>query len=111
LEGRHLQEMNPLLLQALEQRHLLTPDILAEITATGSLAALPGVPADLKALFVTSHELAPEVHVRMQAAFQRYTDNAVSKNVNLPETATPADVEKIIRLAYQLRCKGITVVS
>ena len=109
LAGRRLQEMNPFLLQTLERRHLLTPDLLAEITATGSLASLPGIPADLKALFVTSHELAPEVHVRMQAAFQRHTDNAVSKTVNLPETATPEEVEHVIRLAHQLRCKGITV--
>jgi ribonucleoside-diphosphate reductase alpha chain len=109
LEGRQLQEMNPLLLQTLERRHLLTPALLAEVAATGSLAPLPGIPADLKALFVTSHELAPEVHVRMQAAFQRHTDNAVSKTVNLPETATPEEVEHVIRLAHQLRCKGITV--
>jgi ribonucleoside-diphosphate reductase alpha chain len=109
LAGRRLQEMNPFLLQTLERRHLLTPDLLAEITATGSLASLPGIPADLKALFVTSHELAPEVHVRMQAAFQRHTDNAVSKTVNLPETATPEEVEHVVRLAHQLRCKGITV--
>jgi ribonucleoside-diphosphate reductase alpha chain len=67
------------------------------------------VPADLKALFMTAHELAPEVHVRMQAAFQRHTDNAVSKTVNLPETATPADIEQVIHLAHYLRCKGITV--
>lgn len=109
LEGRQLQETNPLLLQTLEQRHLLTPDLLAEITATGSLAPVSGIPADLKALFVTSHELAPEVHVHMQAAFQQHTDNAVSKTVNLPETATPEDIAHIIRLAHQLRCKGITV--
>ncbi len=109
LEGRQLQELNPLLLQALEQRHLLSPDLLAEIRATGSLASVPGVPDDLKALFVTSHELTPEVHVRMQAVFQWHTDNAVSKTVNLPETATPADVEQVIQLAHQFHCKGITV--
>jgi ribonucleoside-diphosphate reductase alpha chain len=109
LEGRQIQEMNPLLLQALEQRHLLSTDLLAEIKNRGSLAPLPGVPADLKALFVTSHELTPEVHVRMQAAFQRHTDNAVSKTVNLPETATPADIEQVIQLAHHLRCKGITI--
>ncbi|MBI3304494.1 MAG: adenosylcobalamin-dependent ribonucleoside-diphosphate reductase [Deltaproteobacteria bacterium] len=109
LEGRQLQEINSALLEALERRHLLNPDLIAEISATGSLASLPGVPADLKALFVTSHELAPEVHVRMQAAFQRHTDNAVSKTVNLPETATPADIETVIHLGHHLRCKGITV--
>lgn len=109
LDGRQLQETNPLLLQALEQRHLLQPDLLAEIAATGSLASIPGIPTDLKTLFITSHELAPDVHVRMQAAFQRHTDNAVSKTVNLPERATPVEVENVIRLAHQLRCKGITV--
>jgi len=109
LDGRQLQEMNPLLLQALEQRHLLSADLLVEIKSRGSLVTLPGIPADLKALFVTSYELTPEVHVRMQAAFQRHTDNAVSKTVNLPENATPTDVEQVIQLAHHLRCKGITV--
>lgn len=109
LDGRQFQEINPLLLQALEQRGLVTPDLMAEITATGSLQTLPGVPADLKALFVTSHDVSPEAHVRMQAAFQRHTDNAVSKTVNLPETATPAEVERVFLLARQLHCKGLTV--
>jgi ribonucleoside-diphosphate reductase alpha chain len=109
LDGHQLQEINPLLLQALEQRHLLSADLLAEIKSRGALATLPGIPADLKALFVTSYELTPEVHVRMQAAFQRHTDNAVSKTVNLPENATPTDVEQVIQLAHHLRCKGITV--
>jgi ribonucleoside-diphosphate reductase alpha chain len=109
LDGHQLQEMHPFLVRTLEQRHLLTPNLLAEIAATGTLAVLPGIPADLKALFVTSHELAPEVHVRMQAAFQRHTDNAVSKTVNLPEATTPEEVEHIIGLAHRLRCKGITV--
>ena len=109
LEGGQLHEVNSLLLQALERRHLLRADLLAEIRGKGSLASLPGVPADLKALFVTSHELTPEVHVGMQAAFQRHTDNAVSKTVNLPETATPADIEQAVQLAHHLHCKGITV--
>ncbi len=109
LEGRQLQEIQPLLLETLEHRHLLTANLLAEISATGSLALVPGIPDDLKALFVTSHEISPEVHVRMQAAFQRHTDNAVSKTVNLPETATLVEVENVIRLAHQLRCKGVTV--
>jgi ribonucleoside-diphosphate reductase alpha chain len=109
LEGCQLPEVNLLLLQALERRHLLSADLLAEIRGRGALTSVHGVPADLKALFVTSHELTPEVHVRMQAAFQRHTDNAVSKTVNLPETATPAEVEQVIQLAHHLHCKGITV--
>jgi len=109
LEGRQLREIHPLLLQTLEQRHLLSPDLLAEVVATGSLQTIAGIPADLKALFVTSHDMAPETHVRMQAAFQCHTDNAVSKTVNLPATATPAEVERVVLLAHDLNCKGITV--
>jgi ribonucleoside-diphosphate reductase alpha chain len=109
LEGRQLQEVQPLLLETLEQRHLLTSALLAELTATGSLASVQGIPDDIKALFVTSHELSANIHVRMQAAFQRHTDNAVSKTVNLPATATVTEVEQVIRLAHQLRCKGVTV--
>jgi ribonucleoside-diphosphate reductase alpha chain len=109
LEGKQLQEINPLLLRTLEQRGLLTPDLLAEITASGSLVSVTSAPTDLKALFVTSHDLAMTAHVGIQAAFQRHTDNAVSKTVNLPESATVEDVEQAIRLAYQLRCKGVTL--
>jgi ribonucleoside-diphosphate reductase alpha chain len=109
LEGRHLPEVSPLLLHALAQRHLLSADLLAEIKAKGSLAGVPRVPADLKALFLTSHEVRPEVHVRMQAAFQGHTDNAVSKTVNLSARATPAEIVQIVELAHHLRCKGITV--
>jgi ribonucleoside-diphosphate reductase alpha chain len=109
LEGRQLQEVNPLLIETLKQRHLLTPTLLTEIATTGSLASVQGIPDDIKALFVTSHELSADVHVRMQAAFQRHTDNAVSKTVNLPATATVTEVEQVIRLAHQLHCKGVTV--
>ncbi len=108
LEGRQLQEIHPLLLQTLEDHHLWNSDLVAEVAATGSLASIPGLPADLKALFVTAHELAPEIHVCMQAVFQRHTDNAVSKTVNLPQAASPEDVAKAIHLAHQLHCKGIT---
>jgi ribonucleoside-diphosphate reductase alpha chain len=109
LEERQLHEMNPALQQMLAQRHLLTADLMEEIAARGTLAGIPSIPAEVRALFVTSYELAPELHVRMQAAFQRYTDNAVSKTVNLPEAALPSDVEHIIELAHKLGCKGITV--
>lgn len=109
LDGQQLQEINPLLLQALEQRGMLTPDLLAEITTRGSLTTVTSAPTDLKILFVTSHDLPMTAQVSMQAAFQRHTDNAVSKTVNLPNSATVEDVEQAIRFAYQLRCKGVTV--
>jgi len=70
---------------------------------------IPGIPKALADVLVTAHEVAPEWHVRMQAAVQEYVDNAVSKTVNLPADATVADVDKVFRLAHRLGCKGITV--
>ncbi|MCK4434479.1 ribonucleotide-diphosphate reductase subunit alpha, partial [Candidatus Bathyarchaeota archaeon] len=76
---------------------------------TGSVQNIGKVPEDVKRVFVTALDIQPEWHVRMQAAFQKYTDNAVSKTVNLPEDAAIGDVEKVFRLAYRLKCKGITI--
>ena len=70
---------------------------------------IQGFPRELAELLITAHEVLPEWHVRVQAAFQKHIDNAVSKTVNLPATATTVDVDKTFRLAYELGCKGITV--
>lgn len=75
----------------------------------GSVRSIKEIPDALKEVFVTAHDIKPEYHVKMQAAFQKYTDNAVSKTVNLPNSATIQDVKKVFLLAYQLKCKGITV--
>ena len=75
----------------------------------GNLAGVGGVPDDLRDLFVTAMEVPPAQHVRIQAAFQRFTDNGVSKTVNLPHEATVDDVLGIFTLAFELGCKGITV--
>ncbi|MGB9848840.1 MAG: vitamin B12-dependent ribonucleotide reductase [Moorellaceae bacterium] len=83
--------------------------LLAEVARTGRLSGVDGMPEDLRRVFVTAHEIAPEWHVRMQAAFQESTDNAVSKTVNLPASATREDVAKIYLMAYDLHCKGVTV--
>ena len=84
LEGAHLLEVSPLFEQAAAARGIYTPDLKAELARKGSVQDMAGVPQDLKDLFVTALDIPPEQHVRIQAAFQKYTDNAVSKTVNLP---------------------------
>ncbi len=74
-----------------------------------SIRGLREIPAEIQALFATAHDVSPEFHVRMQAAFQAHTDNAVSKTVNLPHTATVNDVRKVYLLAHELGCKGVTI--
>jgi ribonucleoside-diphosphate reductase alpha chain len=79
------------------------------IAKKGSVRGLEEIPEDVKDVFVTAHDISPEWHVRMQAAFQKYTDNAVSKTVNLPHDCTVDDVKKVYNLAYDLGCKGVTI--
>lgn len=107
--GTQLFEVNPLFEQVAKERGFYSMDLIARITRTGSVQEINEVPSDVKRLFVTALEIAPEWHVRMQAAFQKYTDNAVSKTVNLPYEATIDDVRRIFMMAWKLKCKGITV--
>ncbi len=109
LEGARLLEVSPLFEGAAAARGIYTPDLKAELARKGSAADIAGVPLDLKDLFVTALNIPPEQHVRIQAAFQKHTDNAVSKTVNLPADATVSDVLKVYNLAYDLGCKGVTV--
>ena len=90
-------------------RGIYTPDLKAELARKGSAADMAGVPQDMKELFVTALDIPPEQRVRIQAAFQKYTDNAVSKTVNLSQSATVDDVLRIFNLAYDSGCKGVTV--
>ena len=109
LGGTKLIEENALLRQVAEQRGFATDGLFGEIERRGSCRGLDPVPEDVQRLFPTAMDIAPEWHVRIQAAFQKHTDNGVSKTCNLPESATPADIRRIFTLAHQLRCKGTTV--
>ena len=109
LEGARLLEVSPLFQAAAEAWGIWSPQLQSELARKGSVSGLAGVPEELKELFVTALEIPPEQHVRVQAAFQKYTDNAVSKTVNLAEKATVEDVRAVYHLAYDLGCKGVTV--
>jgi ribonucleoside-diphosphate reductase alpha chain len=108
-EGVHLSEVNPLFEKVAIGKGFWNDDIEYEVAKTGSVQHIDEVPDDVKAVFKAAHEIDPEWHIRMQAAFQKHVDNAVSKTVNLPNTATTEDVEKIFLLADELNLKGTTV--
>ncbi|MCK5786377.1 MAG: vitamin B12-dependent ribonucleotide reductase [Candidatus Sabulitectum sp.] len=108
-EGDELHEVVPEFAKVAMERHFHTPELIGKIAEKGSCKDLEEVPEDVREVFVTSHDISPSYHVRMQAAFQKYTDNAVSKTVNLPSDATREDVAQVFRLARKLGCKGVTV--
>lgn len=109
LEGSRLIEVNPIFDIWLRKQGWADRKILLKIAREGSLKNLSEFPAEWRRLFVTALDIEVDWHVKMQAAFQKYTDNAVSKTVNLPFDSTPEDVKRIFLLAYNLKCKGITV--
>jgi ribonucleoside-diphosphate reductase alpha chain len=109
LDGRELPEVHPAFVAELERRRLPVRRIVAAVMATGSLAGVRGVPAAMRRVFVTAHDVPLEWHVRLQAEAQRHVDNAVSKTVNLPRDAAVEDVERAFTLAWRSGCKGATV--
>lgn len=109
MDGTEMIEVNPVLRQVLEARGLYSDALLKKIAKEGTLAHIPEIPEDIRRVFVCSHDVSPLYHVKMQAAFQKYTDNAVSKTVNFKNDATVDDVEEVYMLAYELGCKGVTI--
>jgi len=109
LSGTKLFEINPLFEEVADKRKFYKKEIFAEIARQGSLQNVKQIPEDIKRVFVTAFDMKPAGHLRIQAAFQKYTDNAVSKTVNLPNDANIEDVRNIYLEAFKLRCKGITV--
>jgi len=109
LGGTKLFETNHVFEEAAREKGIYTEALMREIAKTGSIRLLKEIPEDFKRVFVTALDLPVECHVRMQSVFQRFTDNAVSKTINLPFEATPEDVRRAYLLAFKLRCKGVTV--
>ena len=107
--GRTLVEVNQLFENIALREGFYSEELIKEISRRTSIQDLKEIPEKWRRLFVTAHDISAEMHVRMQAAFQKFTDNAVSKTINFPNWATPNDVEKAYMLAWKLGCKGITV--
>ncbi len=109
LEGEKFIEVNPYFEEAAKKGGFYSPELMKQLAEGKRLKDIKEVPEEIKRLFVTAHDIAPEWHVKMQAAFQKFTDSAVSKTVNFPHEATREDVVKVYMLAYKEKLKGITI--
>ncbi|MCQ4638140.1 vitamin B12-dependent ribonucleotide reductase [Anaerovorax odorimutans] len=109
MDGTEMLEVNPILKAELEKRGLYSEALMRRIAQEGAVSHIKELPEDIRRVFVSTHDISPEYHVRMQAAFQRHTDNAVSKTVNFSNEATRDDVAKVYSLAFSLGCKGVTI--
>lgn len=109
MDGTELLEVNPVFEKYMKTHGLYTEDLMNKIAKYGSVAHIEELPDEVKRIFVTAHDISPYWHVKMQAAFQQFTDNAVSKTVNFIESATREDIKKTYILAYKNNLKGITV--
>ena len=109
MDGVVLTSLHPAFVRRARTLGLDLGSLRPDLAAHPSIQHLTRIPEELRRLFVTAHDVSPEHHVRMQAVFQRYSDSGVSKTINLPATATKAEVAAAFLLAYQLGCKGLTV--
>jgi ribonucleoside-diphosphate reductase alpha chain len=109
MDNDKLLEVNPHFEEVANDQRFYSRELMDEIAKSGSIKKIKQIPKDVRNVFVTAHDVSPDWHIRMQAAFQKYTDNAVSKTVNLPHDATVDDVMKVYNLAYELGCKGVTI--
>jgi ribonucleoside-diphosphate reductase alpha chain len=101
--------VNKHLKRALMKYDLYKPEILDEIIKRGSLQHIESLPRDIKSVFVTSMDISPVAHIRVQAECQKYCENAISKTINFPNSATIDDIVDAYLLAWKLGCKGLTV--
>jgi len=109
MDNDKLVEVEPLFEEVARERGFYNRQLMEKIAESASIQEIQEIPSDIKRIFVTAHDISPEWHVRMQAAFQKYVHNATSKTINFPHEATMEDVRKAYLLAYELGCKGITI--
>lgn len=109
LDGTELVEANPLFERIANDREFYSEMLMKDIARNGTIKGMDDVPQDVQRIFVTAHDIAPVWHIKMQAAFQKHVDNAVSKTVNFANSATTDEVTEVYKLAYRLGCKGVTV--
>ncbi len=109
MDNDKLVEVDPLFEEVAKERGFYSRELMEKIAEKSSIQDIEGIPEDVKRVFVTAHDISPEWHVRMQAAFQKYVHNATSKTINFSHEATIEDVRKSYLLAYELGCKGITI--
>ncbi|MDD2418787.1 MAG: vitamin B12-dependent ribonucleotide reductase, partial [Oscillospiraceae bacterium] len=109
MDETEMLEVNTILKELLVERGLYTDELMKKIAEHGTLAHIEELPQDIRTVFVSAHDISPLDHIKMQAAFQDHTDNAVSKTVNFPNNATEEQVSEVYRLSYRLGCKGVTI--
>ncbi|MFA4966203.1 MAG: vitamin B12-dependent ribonucleotide reductase [Thermoleophilia bacterium] len=109
LDDDRMIEVQPYFEEVARQRGFFSDELMKRIADVGSVRHLDGVPPDVQEVFATAHDITPEWHIKLQAAFQRHTDNAVSKTVNFSNEATTDDVENVYRMAFKSGCKGVTI--
>ena len=109
MDGTEMVEVNPIFLQAAKEHGFYSEQLMSQIAKSGHIPEDAGISDKLKKVFVTAHDISPLWHTKMQAAFQKYVDNAVSKTVNFKSSATKEEVREVFVLAYQLGCKGVTI--
>jgi len=109
MDNDKLTEVNPYFEHIAREKGFYSKELMDMIAGQGTISNISEIPEDIRNVFVTAHDVTPEWHLRMQAAFQKHTDNAVSKTVNLPNDATVEDVRRIYSMAFELGCKGVTI--
>jgi ribonucleoside-diphosphate reductase alpha chain len=109
LDDDRMVEGHPYFEQVARDRGFFSDELMKKVAEVGSARHIDGIPADVQSVFATAHDITPEWHIKLQSAFQKSTDNAVSKTVNFPNEASAEDVENVYRMAFRTGCKGVTI--